>query len=739
MRSLFLLCLLWAFPTVLFSQEVTGVVSGLDNGEKQTLPGVNVYWENSRQGTVTGEDGGFALRRRSGQHMLVFSFVGYETRKVHVHDDDPLEVVLEPNLEIGEVTVAVKDRGVYLSTIDPVHTERIGGAELHKAACCNLAESFETNPSVDVSYNDAVTGAKQIRLLGLDGVYSQLQTENIPNFRGLATGFGLTYIPGPWMESIQVSKGTASVVNGYESVTGQINVNFKKPDSEENLHLNAFASAEGKVEFNANKNFRFRGDKLTTGLFFHGEDLSRRLDHNHDGFLDHPLTRQFHLYNTWKYNDHNGLMVHGAIRFLTDQRYGGETGLLKGEPAHQELPYKTGILNNLGEGVFKVGYVWPSQHTALALLSNVVVHDLASSYGLNNFDARENRVYANLVWTRDLDVAARHVLNAGVSYFYDAFDELFNARQMNRHESVPGVFAEYTWKPSEKLTAMVGIRGDDHNLFGSFVTPRAHFRFQPDPRFTIRASAGKGFRTANVLAENSHFLSGYRSLDFEEVLQEEAWNYGISLIQNYRLWERDLQISAEFYRTDFIRQLVVDRESSATEILLKPLDGKSYANSLQVDVRYPVIRNLDVTLAWRHNDVKQTIGGQLLEKPYTSRYKGLFTVNYTTNLKKWMFDYTLQLNGGGRLPGARYAGGDIYYGSLPAGFPAYTVMNAQITRYFRYWSIYAGAENLTGFMQDTPVLGASDPYGPGFDATNIWGPVMGRRIHLGIRFTMNYN
>lgn len=741
MRLLNLLCLIYILclsSLSLVAQEINGVVSGLDNGEKQTLPGVNVYWEKSRQGTITNEEGEFSIHRRNGQDVLVFSFVGYETRKVKVQDNVPLEIVLEPNLEIGEVTVAVKDRGVYLSTIDPVHTERIGGAELHKAACCNLAESFETNPSVDVSYNDAVTGAKQIRLLGLDGIYSQLQTENIPNFRGLATGFGLTYIPGPWMESIQVSKGTASVVNGYESVTGQINVNFKKPDSEENLHLNAFASDDGKLEFNANKNFRLSGDKLTTGLFFHGEDLSQRLDHNDDGFLDHPLTRQLHLYNIWKYNNHQGLMVHGALRFLTDQRYGGAVDLLKDEPARLDLPYRTGIKNNLGEGVFKVGYVWPSQHTALALLSNVVVHDLASSFGLKDYDARENRFYANLVLTQDLDLAARHVLNAGVSYFFDGFDEILSLRSMERHESVPGVFAEYTWKPSEKITAMMGVRGDHHNQFGSFVTPRAHFRYQPDPRFTIRASAGKGFRTANVLAENSHLLSNSRLLDFDEAVQEEAWNYGISLIQNYKLWERDLQISTEFYRTDFIRQLVVDRESSASTILLKPLDGKSYANSLQVDLRYPVIRNLDVVLAWRQNEVKQTIGGVLLDKPYTSRYKGLFTVNYTTHLKKWMFDYTLQLNGGGRLPHGLYQGVDLY-ASTPAEFPAYTVMNAQITRYFRYWSIYAGGENLTNFMQENPVLGASDPYGPGFDATHIWGPVMGRKIYAGLRFTLNYD
>lgn len=732
--------ILWSIlmPLISFSQEITGVVSGLDNGNVQTLPGVNIYWENTQKGTVTDGNGSFSIRQGKGQHVLVFSFVGYETQSLHIHDQTPVEVILKPNLEIGEVKVVEKDRGTYLSTIDPIHTERIGGAELHKAACCNLAESFETNPSVDVSYNDAVSGAKQIRLLGLDGIYSQLQTENISNFRGLATGFGLTYIPGPWMESIQVSKGAASVVNGYESITGQINVAFKKPDSDERMHLNLFGSSEGKLEFNGNRSFRLYKDMVTTGIFVHAEDFSSRIDHNHDGFLDHPLTRQMHVYNTWKYNNHKGLMLHGSLRYLNDDRFGGESGIKKEHSEPGDGLYRIGIQNNLGEAVFKAGYVWPSQHTALALLSSFVKHDLGSSYGLTDYDAGENRAYLNLVLTQDLDEDAKHIVNTGVSYFYDAFDEVYNLSPRERHESVPGIFAEYTFKPSDKLTAMAGIRGDNHNLFGTFVTPRAHIRYQPDPRLTFRGSAGKGYRTANVLAENSHLFSNSRTLVFDEAVWEEAWNYGISLIQRYKVADRDLTITTEFYRTDFEKQLVVDRESSNSSIFLKPLDGESFANSFQVDVRYPVVRNLDVTVAWRQNEVKQTIGGRLLEKPYISRYKGLFTMNYTTNLKKWMFDYTLQFNGGGRLPSVADAGSSSVYAGLPGEFPSFTIMNAQITRYFRHWSIYAGGENLTGFTQDHPVLGASNPFGPGFDATNIWGPVMGRKLYAGIRYTLNF-
>jgi len=719
------------------SRVVTGKVYANENGSLQPLPGVNIIWENTRQGTTTDSDGAFSISQKNNQHMLKFSFIGYEPQTVHIDGEAPLEIVLKPNLEIEEITVVQKDRGTYLSTISPIQTERIGGAELHKAACCNLAESFETNPSVDVSYSDAVSGAKQIRLLGLDGIYSQLQTENIANFRGLATNFGLTFIPGPWMESILVSKGASSVLNGYESIAGQINVEFKKPDSQEKLHLNAFASADGKTEFNANSNIRLHKDMLTTGVFFHAENLSNRIDHNHDMFLDHPLTTQVHFYNMWKYNNYKGLMLHGGLRFLNDERQGGQVDFRKDMPRNSSSPYGIGIDNRLVEAVFKAGYVFPSQNSAIALLTNAVQQSMDSFYGLHDYEGDETRFYANLIWTQDLDKNGFHTLNSGASFFLNSFDEILNQRLMDRKESVPGIFTEYTLKPSDKLTLMAGIRADFHNMFGTMVTPRMHFRYQPDPRWTFRLSAGKGYRTANVLAENSFLLSNFRELVFEETIQEEAWNYGVNFIQKYNVADRDLTISAEFYRTDFQKQLIVDRETSAQQLIIAPLDGKSYANSWQVDVRYPVVKNLDLLVAWRQNDVKQTISGELVEKPLTSRYKGLVTMNYTTNLKRWMFDYTVQFNGGGRLP--LLSDASLNLAGMDEEFPSYTVMNAQVTRYFRYWSIYAGAENLTDYIQHHAVIGHESPFNQGFDATRIWGPVSGRRIYMGLRFTLNYN
>lgn len=734
--KIYILLLFILFPILSFTQNITGTVFSNDESGKQPLPGVNVVWEGTSEGTASGANGIFNVKQKNGQHMLVFSFVGYNQKTVHLNGSEHIEVVLEPNLELEEVTVIQKDRGTYLSVINPIQTENIGGAELHKAACCNLAESFETNPSVDVSYSDAVTGAKQIKLLGLDGTYSLLQVENMPNLRGLATTFGLTYIPGPWLESIQVSKGAASVLNGYDAIAGQINAELKKPDSKEKLFLNLYSSKDGRLEFNGNTNIRVKGDTLTTGIFVHGHDLSKRNDHNNDGFLDEPLSRMFQIGNRWKYNNKKGHMAQAGFNILTEDRLGGQLGADRDMVPSLTNPYGVSIKNNRIDAFLKTGYVWPNGRTAVAWLSNFSRHETESFYGLTDYDADETRLYANAVLTRDLDEAGIHSLNTGASFIYDDFNETLYSRDIQRTEKVPGVFTEYTFKPNPNLTLMAGIRADFHNDFGTFVTPRMHFRYRMSEHFTMRTSAGKGYRTANVLSENTFMLANARPLQWtEDVMQEEAWNYGLAFIQNYTLLGRDLTINAEYFRTDFQSQLIVDRETSSEFILLAPSTDKSYATSLQFDVRWQPIERLDILLAYRMNDIKQTIGGELLDKPLSSDYKGLINLNYTTNLKKWMFDYTIQFNGGGRLPNYQI---HESLNTSPTKFDPYTVMNAQVTKYFRYWNIYAGVENLADFKQKNPIAGADNPFGPDFNATNVWGPVIGRKMYVGLRFSLNY-
>ena len=715
-----------------FSNPVRGKVFGFENSLKVVLPGASIHWAGTSTGTLADADGVFSIQTDKASNLLIFSFVGYTTDTIQWSGEEAVDVVLDKNRELDEVTVVQKNKGTYISKINPIYTQQINGAELQKAACCNLSESFVTNPSVDVSYSDAITGAKQIKLLGLDGTYSQLQTENFPNLRGLATNYGLTYIPGPWLESIQVSKGTASVVNGYESITGQINANFKKPDGIEAFHFNLFASDEGKTELNSNFSIKL-SEKTSTAFFIHGENFQNRVDHNMDGFQDEPLMKQIHLFNQWKYTSGGGFMLHSGIHYLNEDRLGGQTDFRKNMERNDSNPYGVNVNNERFEAYFKGGQDFQNSRHGLAFISNFTYHKMGSYYGLNNYSGNEFTMYGNLVHTYFLDRLDVHTLNSGVSIMVDQADELLNQSAITTDETVPGVFSEYTFKPSLKFTLLAGLRADFHSTFGTFVTPRFHLRYGPTEHLSLRISAGKGYRTPRILAENSFLLANARSLNLSQnEILEEAWNYGASINQEIHLADRPLTVSAEYFRTEFLNQLVVDRESSASEILLTPLDGKSFANSYQLELSYEVLPRLDVTAAYRVNDVKQTINHQLVRKPLTSRYKGLLTMNYADRLKKWMFDYTLQLNGGGRLP--------IVTGSplnSPTEFPSFTVMNAQVTKYFRYWNFYAGAENLLDYRQDNPVLGADNPFGNGFDATRIWGPVMGRKFYAGIRITLN--
>lgn len=732
MKRVIILLLIF-LPALVYSNPIKGKVLGVENSVKSILPGANIYWAGTNIGTIANANGEYSIQSIPDNNLLVFSFVGYNTDTIAWSGQKVIDAVLDMNLELDEVTVFQKKKGTYISQINPIYTTHINGAELHKAACCNLSESFMTNPSVDVSYSDAITGAKQIKLLGLDGTYSQLQTENFPNLRGLATNYGLTYIPGPWLESIQVSKGAASVLNGYESITGQINANFKKPDGIEAFNFNVFASAEGRTEVNSNFSVKL-SEKTSTAFFLHHFNYQNRMDDNMDGFLDEPMMKQIHLFNQWKYTSGTGFMVHSGIHYLNEDRVGGQTNFRKDMERNALNPYGVNVQNERFEGYFKGGYEFEGLKHSLAFISNFTYHKMGSYYGLNTYSGNEYTMYGNLIHTYSIDPMDVHSLNSGISIIVDQADEILNQNSINTNEFVPGVFSEYTYKPSLKLTLMAGLRADFHNTFGTFITPRVHLRYGPNENLSFRASAGKGYRSPRILAENSFLLANSRSLNFaENKILEEAWNYGASINLKIQSTKRPLNLNAEYFRTDFINQLVVDRESSASQILLTPLDGQSFANSYQVELQYELLPRLDFTAALRLNDVRQTINHELVRKPLVSKYKGLITLNYSDRLKKWMFDFNAQLNGSGRLP--------IVTGSQlnsPSEFPSFAVINAQITKYFRYWNLYAGAENLLNYKQDHPVLDPERPFGNEFDATRIWGPVMGRKFYAGIRITLNH-
>lgn len=610
------------------------------------------------------------------------------------------------NYGLDDIDVAARRPGV-MQVDGAINGIRITREELFRAACCNLGESFTTNPSVDVSYSDAATGAKQIRLLGLSGTYVQMLSENLPDFRGAATGFALDYVPGPWMQSIQVSKGTASVKNGYESITGQIDIEYLKPDDEEGVTVNLYGNSLDRFEANADGNIHL-GDRLSTEILLHWQNDYGHHDGNDDGFMDQPDISGYNIQNRWKYRS-DKYLFHGGLSYMSEDRNGGQTK----HAANTAPLYRIGIGTTRYGAYMKHAFILnPERGTNIAFMGNYYRHKTDALYGNKTFQADQKSAYAQLLYESDLKPG--HNLSAGLSLSHDYFSS-------SEKETVSGIYAQYTYNPDEKLTAMAGLRADYSTLYGAFVTPRLHIKYAPYEWVSMRFSAGKGYRTSHTLAENHNLLASARALVIQDPGQEEAWNYGMSGTFYITLFGNVLRLNTEYYRTDFINQAIVDFDTDASQIIIKPLDGSSYSNTFQVDATYPVAEGLEITAAYRFNDVRSTYGGILMEKPLTNRYKGLLSLSYKTPLELWQFDATLQLNGGGRLPQGR---GD---------FRSYEQLSAQLTRWFRHFSIYIGGENLTGFRQDVPILGASDPWSDGFDATQIWGPVHGALAYLGIR------
>ena len=729
--ALALLLPLLALPAQ--GQQLRGQILGRDeSGVASPLPGASVVWLGTTVGTATDAQGHFALKAVDGRNRLIVSYVGFASDTLLVDDISlPVAHTLEAARSIAAVVLTATAAGSHFDRLNPIQTQRVTGNELRKAACCNLAESFETNASVDVSYSDAVTGAKQIQMLGLAGIYSQLQLENIPSMRGLASVFGLNYVPGSWMESIQISKGTASVTNGYESITGQINVELKKPWEDERCHLNLYANSMGAVELNANYALNVTPN-LYTMLLVHGSHMGRRADHNHDGFIDDPLATQYNVYNRWKYMGKN-LETDFGLKYMDEQRLGGQMGYQRGAEQRLGSPYGFSVGTRRLEAYNKTGYIFEREATSLGFINSYTMHDHASNYGQRAYNALQHSLYSNLIFYTYVG-NTNHSISAGASLVLDVYDEHLDSLRLDRTECTPGVFAEYTYKLLEQLTLMAGARIDHHNRHGLFVTPRAHVMYRPVEQLTIRASVGKGYRSPSAVAENTSLLASNRRFVFDELARlEQAWCMGINVLQSYTIGGRAFSLSLDYYRTHFVNQYIVDADQQATQVHFYNLDGRSYSNSFQAELNAQPFKGFDMVLAYRINDVKATINGQLQEKPLISRNKGLASLSYKTPLKKWQFDYTLQLHGGGRLPAMNGYPIELQRGQ---SFDPFVTMNAQITKLFRWFDLYVGVENLTGHTQSDPIIAPADPYSPFFDASQIWGPISGAKYYAGLRFSL---
>ncbi|MCO6501068.1 MAG: TonB-dependent receptor [Vicingus serpentipes] len=701
------------------AQTINGIVV---NEEKEPLPFTNVIWKNTKIGTTTNEKGKFKIIAPDNYpEYLIVSFVGYQTDTIKVWENmKTLQITLKSMINLKEFEVTKQQAGTNISLINPILVETLNQKELKKAACCSVSESFETNASVDVNITDAVSGTKKIQMLGLDGTYTQIQFENIPLVRGLSASSGLNFIPGTWVESIQIKKGAGSVVNGYESITGQINLELLKPDNTDKFYLNIYGNEMGRNEVNVHLSQKLN-EKWSSLLFAHVSNQLVEIDRNKDQFLDTPLKKTYTVFNRWKYFGEKYMSQFG-IRVLADDINAGQLTAIKNR-------YDVQINMKQIDGFFKNGFLFNSENS-IGVIANVKYHSHQSNYGLTDYNAEQTNGYLNIVYSDEI-INEATTIKSGLSVNYDNYEHHFNDSSSTNIEVVPGAFAEYTYN-NQSIALVAGIRGDHHNQFGFFASPRLHFKYNFTELSAFRLSAGSGFRTANTLIENSSYLiSSRRVLFLEDLKPEKAWNYGTSISHIFSIGKVELNSNIDYYYTNFQNQVIADVEHPS-ELSFYNLNGKSYSHALQAELSLQ-FKRFEMKTAYKWLNVKTQYNNLFLSKPYTPTHRALVNLGYSTPFEKWKFDITALWSGLSRIPSTST---NTSENRRPNLSKEYTVFNGQITRKWKHLDIYLGGENIFNYKQNNPIIDGQNPFGSNFDASMIWGPIGGRTLYAGLRYSI---
>ena len=746
MRNFFIL--FFFFPALIFSQqEIKGKIMKMtSNGNELPLMGANVLWEGTSVGSVSNKNGNFRISYDKSYKTLVVSYVGFSAQKIDVTNITKfLKIILQPTDVLDDIIIKGRKKTSATSYITSQNISIISSKELLKAACCNLSESFETNPSIDVNFSDAVSGTKQIKMLGLNSPYILITNENIPAVRGAAQVYGMSFIPGSWVESIQVTKGAGSVINGFESITGQINAELVKPLTDPKLFVNLYGSINGRLELNTHLNTRLNSN-WSTGFYIHADTRDQTFDKNKDSFLEMPLGKQINVMNKWQYtNLEKGLISFINFRFLDDQKQTGEIDYNPSIHKFGSAVWGSEVDTKRFDFSAKFGYVNPEvPYQSLGFQLAYNHHDQVAYFGNRIYDINHKSIYTNLVYNSIIS-NTRHKIKTGITFSHDAFQEQVENNNYGRNENSIGGFFEYAFDNLENINLTAGMRLDHHNLLGTFLTPRLHVRYTPWGKSALRFSLGRGKRSANIFAENQRIFASSRVVNIQNsngaiygLDPEIAWNYGFSMLQGFTLFERKADLIFDFYRTDFQNQVVVDYETP-TEINFYNLNGESFASSLQIEFNYTPLERLDFKSAYKHYDVRTEYNSGELQKPLIPKQRFFTNISYETVSNKkgglWKFDSTYTWTGPQRFSSTLLS--PIAF-RLPTFSPPFSTLNIQITKVFsNQFEIYIGGENITNVIQNNPILGAENPFGSNFDSTFVYGPIFGSMYYAGLRFKLN--
>ncbi|MFT4600676.1 MAG: outer membrane receptor for ferrienterochelin and colicins [Arenicella sp.] len=714
--------------------EIEGRIVTTKNKKIEPIPYVKVKCSSSEHVSITDEDGHFNIHVHELPDTLLIKAVGYDLMAFAVAEaGQEYEINLKSGTMLTGVVVIGRNLGRHIDLKNPFNVEKIGQDELRKAACCNLSESFETNASVDVNLTDAVSGAKKIQMLGLDGVYTQMQWENIPLIRGLSTSYGLSFTPGTWIESIQITKGTGSVVNGYESIAGMINLEVKKPSESERLYINIYGNKFTRAEINVHGAQRIN-DKWSTMTFLHASNQFNETDVNKDGFKDMPVGFLGAAMHRWDFKGKNMESRFGIKGTFAD-KVGGQLGYnSSSDPTFPKwgASFKTSHL----EAFSKVGIFMKNRPKgSLGIVNQLKYHKMDNVFGTSTYSGVQKKWYSNFIYS-DIIGNTNHNYKTGVSFILDDYNQSYNDSTFLKTEIVPGAFFEYTYKHLENFTLVAGVRGDYHNLYGPLFAPRLHAKWNASKKSALRFSVGRGYRVPNPYSDFNSLMASSRTWIVDpNIVPEDGISSGVTFTQKFLIKDEVSTFTVDYFYTHFRNQLVTDLDVSPNEVHIYNSTGQSFSHAIQAEIALKLSKTFEFRTAFKYYDVKAEFGGELQQKAFVPKYRVLLNAGYKTRNKKWEFDLTANWVGKKRLPST--ASNPLEH-TRPDESVDYWILNSQISYKLKRMSFYVGAENMLNVIQNNAIISADDPFGSYFDATQIWAPIFGANIYAGLHFDIKH-
>ena len=736
----YLTLLVVLLPVIGFSQNINGKVVDKNT---QPLAGASVIWLSGKRGIVTKEDGSFSIAKNNTTNKLVASFTGYVKDTIDVTDVvDTVLFVLRTKADLQDVTVTAEKAGTLLSNRSAIKTEVLTSIELKKSACCDLAGCFETQASVQPQTTNIITNAKELRILGLSGVYNQVLIDGFPMILGLSFTYGISGLPGTLVDNIYISKGANSVLQGYESISGQINVETKKPNTSEKLFANVYMNSFAEKHLNLSTNFK--AGKWHSLLAFHTVQPANKTDRDNDDFLDLPLLTRYMLFNKWKKGKENewGWSSEFTVRYLNEKRIGGQTFFEPGQHKGSSTVYGNTVSIQQPDMWMKTGYRFDDVKR-IVLYTSAFHQNQESYFGSLRYNAEQTNAFVNLQY--ELTPSQNHTLKTGIglksvdlqetiAFTDNSIDRNYDGDYANR-ETIAGLFAENTLSLLKgKLTWIAGVRADHHNRLGWRLTPRTLLKYDPTAKLTIRANVGTGWRTVNLFSENIGLLASSRDIVFMEALKpERALNTGINVTQKFDGKDVSGYISLDYYRTDFQNQVFPDYDTDPTKAYIQNFTGKSISNAFQADLLLKFFKRYEFKAGYNFLDVYRINNSNKEVLPFNPRNKVLTTFSYKPISNKFHADMNIHWFGKQRLPDTKAT--PVEY-QRPDYSQDYTTVNAQLTYVFRMFEVYAGCENIFDFRQNQPIISWQNPFSPYFDISSVWGPTRGREFYVGLRYRM---